>query len=105
MRKPGALSGLWSFPAIVQAGVFLLGIGSREALAATIEIDGVLDNGAVKWVVGGQLAANVAVSPGDRIVWRAVSATHGVLFDTQTAAEGVLQFQTGGGLPALGPQT
>ena len=34
-----------------------------------------------------------------------MSGKHGVVFTTQALAEGVLQFETVGGLPALGPQT
>jgi plastocyanin len=80
----------------------ILAAGSIRA--ATIQIDGVIANGRVQWSVGGVQATSVAVNPGDTVIWRAVSARHGVVFDTQAAAEGVLQFQTDGGLPPLGPQ-
>src|SRR5206468_1935188 len=57
------------------------------------------------WVPkAGGSAADVAVKPGDTIVWKAISATHGVVFDTQAAARAFLDFQSGSGLPPLGPQ-
>ncbi|QEH38563.1 hypothetical protein OJF2_71660 [Aquisphaera giovannonii] len=102
MRRPGGLS---SFLAIVPAALLLLGAGSRAARSDTIEVDGVIAGGMVKWVVGGSDATNVAVKPGDEVVWKAVSGTHGALFDAQATAESLLAFQSGGGLPALGPQT
>jgi plastocyanin len=79
--------------------------GAPVARADTIQIDGVIQNKMVKWVVGTSPATDVAVKPGDTIIWRAVSGKHGVVFDTQADAEKVLQFEAGGGLPALGPQT
>ena len=75
------------------------------AAANTIEIDGVILAGAPTWVVGSTPAASVAVKPGDTVLWKAVSGTHGVVFDTQALAEGFFNFQAGGSLPALGPQT
>ena len=36
---------------------------------------------------GGGSAASVAVKPGDTIVWKATTATHGVVFDTQAIAQ------------------
>lgn len=79
-------------------------LGAESIQAATIQIDGVIVNGQVQWTSGGVQATNVAVNPGDTVIWRAVSGRHGIVFDTQAAAQGVLQFQTGGGLPPLGPQ-
>jgi plastocyanin len=79
-------------------------LGAESIQAATIQIDGVIVNGQVQWTSGGGSAASVAVNPGDTVIWRAVSGRHGIVFDTQAAAEGVLQFDTGGGLPPLGPQ-
>jgi len=79
-------------------------LGAESIQAATIQIDGVIVNGQVQWTSGGAQAASVAVSPGDTVIWRAVSGRHGIVFDTQAAAEGVLQFDTGGGLPTRGPQ-
>ena len=106
MRKPGAVSGLWGFSAVVLAGLVLLGGGTGEALAADLEVDGMLlPGGGVQWTSGGKPAATVAVNPGDTVVWKAVSGKHGVVFDTQAAAEAFLTFQTGGSLPALGAQT
>ena len=75
------------------------------ALIATIEVDGVILNGAPTWLVNGQPASQVVVKPGDTVVWKAQAGTHGVVFDTQAAAEAVLQFAAGSGLPALGPVT
>jgi len=80
----------------------ILGAGSIPA--ATIQIDGEIVNGSLQWRVGGSPATNVAVNSGDTVIWRAVSGRHGVVFNTQAEAEGVLQFETGGGLPPLGPQ-
>ena len=53
----------------------------------------------------GQKALGVTVNPGDTVVWKALNGTHGVVFPTQTQAEALLTFQTGGGLPALAPIT
>ncbi len=72
---------------------------------AAVEIDGVILDGTPTWTSNDQPAASVPVKPGDTIVWKAVSGSHGVVFDTQAAAEAVLQFQAGGTLPPLGPQT
>ncbi len=83
-----------------------LSVQAAGGAAATVEIDGVILNGVPTWVVGNNAPANsVAVKPGDTIIWKALTGTHGVVFDTQAAAEAVLQFQTGGTLPPLGPQT
>jgi plastocyanin len=79
-------------------------LGAESIRAATIQIDGVIVNSQVRWTVGGAPAASVAVNPGDTVIWRAVTGRHGVVFDTQAAAEGVLQFEAGGGLPPLGRQ-
>jgi len=86
------------------ASLALLMVAAGSIHAATIQIDGVIAGGRVQWSVGGGPATNVAVNPGDTVIWRAVSGRHGVVFDTQAAAEGALQFQTGGGLPPLGAQ-
>jgi len=80
----------------------ILGAGSIPA--ATIQIDGEVVNGNLQWRVGGAQVTSVAVTPGDTVIWRAVSGRHGVVFDTQAAAEGVLQFETGGGLTPPGAQ-
>ena len=81
-------------------------VPDAAAAPATVEIDGVIVPGVgVQWTSGGKPAAAVTVNPGDTVVWKAVSGTHGVVFNTQGAAEVVLQFQTGGTLPALGAQT
>ena len=75
-------------------------------VAATTEIDGLILNGTPTWVVGATTKAlGVVVKPGDTVVWKAVAAQHGPVFPTQAEAEAVLTFQSGGGLPALGPLT
>ena len=80
-------------------------LATPGAPVATVEIDGTILNGTPTWVPrGGGSAASVAVKPGDTIVWKATSATHGVVFDTEAIAQAFLDFQSGGGLPALGPQ-
>ena len=56
------------------------------------------------WTVCGHPAHQVAVHPGDTIVWTSVSGSHGVVFDTEAAAKAVLTFDTTAGV-ALGPQT
>src|SRR5262249_44407316 len=71
----------------------------------TVQIDGVIQNMIPTWVVGANPATDVAVNPGDTVVWRAVSGTHGVVFDTEAVAKAFLTFETGGGLPTPGPQT
>lgn len=71
----------------------------------TIQIDGIVQNQRVKWVVGKDSAADVVVNPGDKIVWRAVSGKHGVVFDKEEVAKAFLTFDTDSKLPALGPQT
>ena len=71
MRKPGAGSGLWSVMAIIQAGLVLLALESREAIAAAIEIDGVILAGKPTWVLNGTKALGVTVNPGDTITWKA----------------------------------
>jgi hypothetical protein len=86
------------------ASLALMTLGGGGIRAATIQIDGVIADGRVMWSVGGGPATGVAVNPGDTVIWRAVSGRHGVVFDTEAAAEGVLQFETAGGLPPLGPQ-
>src|SRR5260370_27344 len=53
---------------------------------------------------GGKPASSVAVNAGDTVVWKAITGTHGVVFDTQAAAEAILQFQSGGGLQFLGDE-
>ena len=73
--------------------------------AVTLQVDGVILNGTPIWLVNGQKAEAVTVKPGDTIEWRAVTAPHGVVFNTQAEAEKSLEFETGGTLPALGPQT
>ncbi len=105
MKKPGAVSSLWNVSTVVLAGLVLLGGRAGDARAANVEVDGVILAGKPTWVVGSTPAANVAVNPGDVITWKAVSGTHGVVFNTQALAEAFLTFQTGGSLPALGPQT
>ena len=71
--------------------------------SASVEIDGDFASGKPTWLVGGKPASDVAIKPGDTIVWKALKGTHGVVFNTQAAAKGVLQFQTGGSLPPLEP--
>ena len=56
------------------------------------------------WTVCGHPAHQVAVHPGDTIVWTSASGSHGVVFDTKTAAEAVLTFDTTAGV-ALDTQT
>ena len=80
-------------------------ITAPAAAAATIEIDGQIVGGTPTWVQNGQKALGVTVNPGDTVVWKALNGTHGVVFPTQTQAEALLTFQTGGGLPALAPIT
>ena len=80
----------------------ILGAGSIPA--ATIQIDGVIANGRPQWSVGGVQATSVAVNPGDTVIWRAVSGRHGVVFDSQGAAESMLQFENGGDRPPPGAQ-
>jgi plastocyanin len=82
-----------------------LAVQAGGGAPATVEIDGVILNGKPTWVVGNSPAENVPVKPGDTVIWKAVSGTHGIVSDTQAQAEAVLAFQTGNGLPALGPQT
>ncbi len=103
MRKSGTVSGPQRFSAVLQAGLILMALGSREALAAAIEIDGNIVAGTPTWVVNGMKALGVKVNPGDTITWKAQTGTHGVVFPTQAEAEAFLTFQTGGGLPALAP--
>ena len=105
MRKPGAVSSLWNVSTVVLAGLVLLGGRPGDTRAANVEVDGVIVAGKPTWVVVNTPATNVAVKSGDTIVWKAVSGTHGVVFNTQALAEAFLTFQTGGSLPALGPQT
>src|SRR5207248_960267 len=50
------------------------------------------------------LASKLPVKPGDSVVWKAQSGTHGVVFNTEAEAKAVLDFETGGSLPPLGPQ-
>jgi plastocyanin len=89
----------------ILTGTALFFGGVAGARAATVQIDGIAQGGMLKWVVGTNPATDLAVNPGDTVIWRAVSGKHGVVFTTQALAEGVLQFETVGGLPALGPQT
>ncbi|HEX3451115.1 MAG TPA: hypothetical protein VHS97_22865, partial [Isosphaeraceae bacterium] len=89
-----------------QHGRAMSGSLATAAAAAAIEIDGSIVNGTPTWVLkGGGSAANVTVKPGDVIVWKAVTGTHGVVFDTQAVAQAFLDFQQGVGIPVLGPQT
>src|SRR5262245_28118252 len=100
-RRAQDIRGLASF---AFASLAWLTLGAGGIQAATIQIAGVVVNNQVQWTSGGLPATNVTVRPGDTVVWRAVSRRHGVVFDTQAAAEGVLQFQTGGDLQTPGPQ-
>src|SRR5438045_3035565 len=74
---------------VVPLAAFTVMMSCSGARAATIEIVGVIVGAARKWVlVGGADATNVAVQPGDTIIWKAlVPAPHGVVFDTQALAE------------------
>ncbi len=105
MRAKSAALSVRNLAAIAFAGIVLAGPGIGKGVAATIEIDGVIVNMKVQWVVGGNPAANVPVNPGDTLVWKAVIGRHGIVFDTQALAEAFLTFQTGGTLPKLEPQT
>ena len=105
MKTPRATSVRGQLVLIALTCMVWPALGST-ARSATVEIDGVIVPGVgVQWTSKGQPASAVALNPGDTVVWKAVSGTHGVVFDTESAAEAVLQFQAGGGLPPLGPQT
>ena len=69
----------------------------------SFEIDGDFLNKAPTWLSDGKPASQVVIKPGDTVVWKADKGRHGVVFDTQAQAESVLDFQTGGSLPTLGP--
>jgi plastocyanin len=88
-----------------QHGRAMSGSLASPAPPKTVEVDGQILNGVPTWTVAGAPAVDVAVNPGDTVVWKAVTGTHGPVFDTQALAESVFQFQAGGALPPLGPQT
>jgi hypothetical protein len=101
MRMPRCTSFFRRLASVAVAGLTLMIPNVR---AATIEIDGDFLNNKPTWLVNGRPATAVAVNPGDTVVWKAANGTHGVVFDTQAAAESVLEFQSGA-LPALGQVT
>ena len=94
-RDPGADDGPpWAWPAgttlkffCSQHGPAMDGSLVVQALggaAATIEIDGMIVGGKPTWVVNNDStkpASNVPVKPGDTVIWKAVSGTHGIVFD------------------------
>ena len=104
MRRTRGTQDIRWLASVAFASLAWMILGAGSIPAATIQIDGVNADGRDLWSVGGVQATSVAVNPGDTVIWRAVSGRHGVVFDTQAAAEGVLQFQTGGGLPPPGAQ-
>jgi manganese oxidase len=104
MKRTRGMQDIRRLASVAFASLAWMILGAGSIPAATIQIDGVIVGGNLQWSVGGAQATSVAVKPGDTVIWRAVSGRHGVVFDTQAAAEGVLQFQTGGGLAPPGPQ-
>ena len=68
------------------------------AAPVTIEIDGTAAAGRPAWLVAGKPAVDVAVGPGDTIVWKALADDTGVVFNTRAEAEAVLRFAPGGPL-------
>ena len=77
--------------------------------ASTIEIDGMIVSGKPTWVVNNdpaKPASNVPVKPGDTVIWKAVSGTHGIVFDpTDRGAGYQLAFSNSQLLPSQDPAT
>ena len=102
MRRTRGTQDIRWLASVAFASLAWMILGAGSIPAATIQIDGVNADGRDLWSVGGVPATSVAVNPGDTVIWRAVSGRHGVVFDTQAAAEGVLQFRDRRRPPAPG---
>jgi hypothetical protein len=74
--------------------------------AATIQIDGSIAGGKSTWLVNNMPANDVAVRPGDTVVWKSVRATHGVVFVPTVSGLGyAMAFSNDQLTPSADPQT
>jgi hypothetical protein len=83
-----------------------LAVGAAGGAPTTITIDGEIVNGTPTWVFNSQQAVNVAVKPGDTVIWRAAAGTHGVVFIPSAGGVGLaMAFSNDQLVPSQNPQT